>query len=290
MAGLYNAALPIMLYRLLSRLPLRVLYGVARVLSTLVYRVFRYRRDVVFENLRAAFPDYGEARIRKLAGGFYRDLGAVFAETVKLATLRPEDIRRRVRLENPEILDEADAGRPVLLLSAHFGNWEWLLQSCVLSLGWPMFAVYKPQRGAMGEFIRNLRARFGGVPVAHREVGAVVARQRRRRCLFALVADQAPKHAQGAFFIPFLGRRTAFSADVARIAATFKTPVFFIVCERRARGFYRARFKHLGTAEKGREQEFVRRYAAEIERCIVRDPSSWLWTHRRWKWRPPQGA
>ena len=279
-----------MFYRLLSRLPLGVLYALARVLSTLVYRVVRYRRDVVFKNLRAAFPDYDEARIRSLARGFYRDLGAVFAETVKLAAMRPEDVQRRVHLENPEVLDEADAGQPVLLLSAHFGNWEWLLQGCVLTLGWPMFAVYKPQRGFTGRFIRDLRARFGGVPVAHREVGAAIARQRRRRCLFAIVADQAPKHARGAFWIPFLGRRAAFGADVARLAAMFKTPVFFIVCERRARGFYRARFRPLGTAEKGREEEFVRRYAAEVERCILRDPQSWLWTHRRWKRRPPQGA
>lgn len=276
-----------MLYRLLSRLPLRVLYGVARVLSTLLHRVVRYRRDVVFENLRAAFPDYGEARIRSLAGRFYRDLGAVFAEAVKLATMRPEDVQRRVPLENPEILDQADAGRPVLLLSAHFGNWEWLLQSCVLSLGWPMFAVYKPQRGAAGVFVRDLRARFGAVPVAHRDVGAAVARQRRRRCLFAIVADQAPKRAEDAFWIPFLGRRVAFGADVARLAVMFRTPVFFIVCERRGRGLYKARFEPLGTAEKGREEEFMRRYAAAIERRILHDPQSWLWTHRRWKHRPP---
>ena len=279
-----------MIYRLLSRLPLRVLYAVARVLSWLVCRVFRYRRGTVLENLRAAFADYSEARIESLAGRFYRELGEVFAETVKLATMRPEELQRRMRLDNPEIFKEADAGRPVLLLSAHCGNWEWLLQSCVLSLGWPMFAVYKPQRGSAGAFIRRVRARFGGVPVPHREVGATIARQRRRRCLFAMIADQAPKRADGAYWVPFLGRPAAFVAEIARLAAMFKTPVFFVACERRGRGFYGARFERLGTVEQGREEEFIRRYAEAVERCIVRSPQSWLWTHRRWKHPPPENA
>ena len=276
-----------MMYRLLSRLPLCVLYAAARVLAWLACHVFRYRRDTVMANLRAAFPDFGEARIARLAGLFYRELGEVFVETVKLATMRPEELHRRLRLENPEIFDEAEAGKPVLLLSAHFGNWEWLLQSCVLSLGWPMFAVYKPQRGLAGAFIRGVRARFGGVLVPHREVGAAIARQRRRRCLFAMIADQAPKRADDACWVPFLGRPAAFGTEIARLAAMFKTPVFFVACERRGRGFYGARFERLGMVGRGREQEFIRRYAEAVERCIMRRPQSWLWTHRRWKHPPP---
>jgi len=279
-----------MLYRLLSRLPLGVLYALSRMFFWLMRDVFRYRRAVVRGNLRRAFPDAPAARIRELSAGFYRELADVAAETVKLASLDARDVRRRVQLDNPEILDEAGGDRPVLLLSAHFGNWEWLLQSCMLSLGWPMFAVHKPQRLGAGAFINDVRARFGAVPVRHREVGREVVRRRRRRCLFAVVADQEPKGARNACWTPLFGRPTAFSSEVARLAAMFRTPVFFVAAERCGRGHYRARFERLGVARKGKEDEFIRAYAAAVERCIRRRPQGWLWSHRRWKHAPPDGA
>ncbi len=276
-----------MLYRLLSRLPLGVLYAVSHALFWLLRHVVRYRRDTVYGNLRRAFPDDPAARIRQLSARCYRELAEVAAETIKLASLDSRELQRRVRLDNPEIFDEVREERPVLLLSAHFGNWEWLLQSCMLSLGWPMFAVHKPQRFGAGAFINRVRARFGATPVRHREVGTEIVRQRRRRCLFAIIADQWPKGGRNACWTPLFGRPTAFSAEVARLAAMFRTPVFFVAAERRGRGVYHARFERLGVVRKGHEEEFIRAYARAIERCVLRRPQSWLWTHRRWKHAPP---
>ena len=66
-----------MLYRLLGYLPFPLLYALAWLLYVILYYIARYRRLVVRENLRAAFPDRSEADLAKLAKSFYRQLAQV---------------------------------------------------------------------------------------------------------------------------------------------------------------------------------------------------------------------
>src|ERR1700732_1808638 len=83
--------------RLVARIPLRALYGVAGFLGWLAFRVFPYRERVVRENLTRAFPDFDEARLRSVMRGYYLGFAQMLVEVIKAVTLPVDEHRRRVR-------------------------------------------------------------------------------------------------------------------------------------------------------------------------------------------------
>ena len=149
--------------RLVSRLPLGLLYGFADFLGWLAFRVFPYREDIVRANLTKAFPDFDEHRLREVMRHYYTGFAQMLVEIVKSATLPAEEIRRRVRIINIEKPREYLAqGRSVLLVAAHQCNWEWMLLGLSLELGFPLDAAYKPLVDSWAEReMKKLRSRFG---------------------------------------------------------------------------------------------------------------------------------
>lgn len=147
----------------LARLPLPVLYGLADVIYVLLAYVVRYRWRVVHENLRNSFPEKPAAEIQQIRNTFYRNFTQVLVETLKLAAMPAAELKRRVWFSNPEVLERHfAAGRTVLGLSSHAGNWEWVLTSGAVWLSAHADGVYKPLSNPFFEsFLYELRTRTG---------------------------------------------------------------------------------------------------------------------------------
>ena len=88
----------------LSRLPFGVLYVLADVIFMLTYYIIGYRRKVVFDNLRKAFPEKNEAEIRHIAKGFYHNLTDIMVETLKGLTISADEVRQRIKVTNSEVI------------------------------------------------------------------------------------------------------------------------------------------------------------------------------------------
>src|SRR5690606_31433187 len=149
--------------RTLARLPMPVLHGLARFLAWLALHVFPYRQHVILENLRKAFPEMDERSLRNAMRAYYRGCADVLVEVVKAANLDADDIRSRVEPRNLEPVRELlSSGTPVLLVAAHQCNWEWLLLSLSLELGFRVDAAYKPLVNKWAEReLLAIRTRFG---------------------------------------------------------------------------------------------------------------------------------
>ncbi|HZQ63355.1 MAG TPA: hypothetical protein VFC24_18495, partial [Casimicrobiaceae bacterium] len=178
----------------LTRVPLRLLYGLGWFAYVLAFEIFRWRRGLAHANLRGAFPEKSEQEIETLLRQSYRNLGSMIAEAIYGFGASREEILERVLIENPELpLRYVQAGHSVVLLTGHFCNWEWLLSGTAAGLGIPIDAVYKPQRTqAVDRFLREARARFGGNPIPVKSFLHEVIRRRRNARVYALVADQTP--------------------------------------------------------------------------------------------------
>ena len=112
------------LLRLLSRLPLRVLYVISDLLFPLVYYVVRYRRGVVRENLRNSFPDRSEKERRQIERRFYRFFCDYAVETVKMITMSREEMLRRMHFEDTDLMDKAVETHPFCFLNFfEFKQW-----------------------------------------------------------------------------------------------------------------------------------------------------------------------
>ncbi|MEP7183186.1 MAG: lysophospholipid acyltransferase family protein [Betaproteobacteria bacterium] len=283
------------LLNLLTRVQLPVLYAIGRGASFVAYHVLRWRIGIAATNLRNAFPERSEAERMTILRQSYRNLGDLLAETFHGYAASADEMRSRVRLENPEVLtDWTDRGQSVVLLAAHFCNWEWLLLSASVQLGVPIDAVYKPQHVAFFDrFMRDGRARFGGNPIPHRSVMFEIAKRKGQARVYALVADQTPLREEEKHWTWFLNQDTAFYVGADKIARILKAPVLFVTMRREARGRYAARLEVLALPpyERSAERDIgalvIERYARALEAEIRECPADWLWIHRKWKYPKP---
>ena len=279
-----------LLLRLLSRLPLRLLYALTDVLYLLVYRLWRFRKTLTVDNLRRSFPAAMEAEIERIAAASYRSAFEMIAEVIKGATMPPAEIRQRMRINNLAALSPyLGAGRPVVLLASHHCNWEWLLLASSLELKVSVDAVYKPLRvAAIDRFMFETRSRFGGNPIAVRDFLVEVMKRRGSARIFALVADQTPPREEEKHWTRFLNQDTAFFVGADKIARIVRAPVFFVGIARTSRGHYEATLQLLAEPPySGEGTDIIERYARAAEAHIAQHPADWLWMYRKWKYKKP---
>ncbi|HEY2416344.1 MAG TPA: lysophospholipid acyltransferase family protein [Steroidobacteraceae bacterium] len=276
--------------RLVAHLPWEVLYPMTAVLAFILRHVLRYRVAVARANLCRCFPTFPPAEIESVLGAYYRHLGQVIAELMKLANISAEELRRRVRFTNSALVNaEINAGRSVILVAAHLANWEWQLQAVALEFKVPTDAAYKPlhSAGADRELLK-LRSRFGARMIAAKRLVRTVARRRRELHAIALMADQIPASSAGRQWVSFLGTDTAFYPGPAEIARMTGYATFFTAMRRTSRGHYEMTFYPLAAAGECLQPEiFTERYARILETQIRAEPADWMWTHRRWKLAAP---
>lgn len=284
-----------LLVRLLSKLPLPFLYTIGDAAFVVTYYLLRWRRTVAAENLRLSFPEKSETERAAILKQSYRNLGDLLAEVIWGFGATPEAIRCRVTIENPGLIsDRTRAGQPVLLMTAHFCNWEWQVLAGNVVLAKPLCPVYKPQRVAtIDRFLLEARSRFGSTPIPHKKFMRELIKRRREANVYAMVADQAPTIDEPKHWTRFLHQQTAFFMGPDTIARALQAPVLFVEMYRTRRGHYTMRASVLAEPPyaRGTSPALIERYARALEGEIRASPPDWLWVHRRWKYpMPASGA
>jgi KDO2-lipid IV(A) lauroyltransferase len=272
--------------RLFSRIPLSLWYPIARFLAWMAWRVIPYRRHVVLANLKASFPEWDEARRERVIRDYYRGFADMLVEVMRSLRLTPQELARRMRLANPQLVrDEVARGRPVLLVAAHQANWEWMLLGLSTQLGIPLDAAYKPLVDNWAEIeMRKLRGRFGARLIPAQELLGDIIKQRHAPRAIAMVADQEPVTSERKQWLRFLNRDTAFFLGPEEITRATKYAALFLRLRRTSRGHYEVEFVPLAAAgEPLQPGEFTARYAALVEAQIRESPADWPWSHKRWK-------
>ncbi len=271
--------------KLLSRLPLPVLYGLAPLLRAGVYRFAPSRRTIVVDNLRRAFPEH-EAAADSLIRQTYRNYADVAVEMLKSLTMKPADLTQRVRIEGTDLIDRClGRGEAVLVTMAHQCNIEWLLLTLCLQFEHPVEAIYRPLSDPRLEaLMSSIYVRFGGTLIDDRNVVKEVMRRRAVPRLVAIAADQAPNWHDETYWTEFLNQDTGFYYAPETLARFANFPVVFIGMQRIERGRYQARVQLLGEPpyrESG--HALLDRYIRAVETQIRAHPSDWFWFHNRWK-------
>ena len=276
--------------RVFSRIPLTIWYPIARFLAWMSWRVIPYRRHVVLANLTTSFPEWNEQQRERVIRDYYRGFGDMLVEVMRSLRLTPDELQRRVKLLNPELVRaEVAKGKPVLLVGAHQANWEWMLLGLSTQLGVPVDAAYKPLVDSWAETeMLKLRGRFGARLIPAPELLGDIIKQRHAPRAIAMVADQEPVTSERKQWLRFLNRDTAFFLGPEEISRATKYASFFTRLKRVARGHYEVEFLPLATAgESLAAGEFTARYARLVEEQIREAPADWPWSHKRWKLKKP---
>lgn len=279
--------------KLISRLPFPALYFFSDVLFVVAYHVAGYRKKVVFDNLKNSFPEKSEAEIRKVARGFYRNLADVIVETIKGYSISRTELKKRVKMKNPELLDRNfDMGRSCIAMLPHLCNWEWIGLACSIYLRLEIDVVYQRLvNKTANSFMWGVRTHFGAVPIEKKMVFRDLVKRKDVVKAIGMLADQSPARGENRYWTTFMNQDTAFFAGSEKIARRFGYPVYFIAMRRVKRGFYEMEFHTI--AEPPFEQPegwIMETFAKKAEEVIRNNPSDYLWSHKRWKLSKPETA
>ena len=154
--------------KLLSRIPFRMLYILSDGMFYLLYYIIRYRRKIVRKNLTESYPDKSLHETKHLEKAFYRFFMDMMLETCKLATISPDEIRRRMAFKNIEEVNATlRSGKSVAVYLGHYGNWEWVSSMPLwLEKGTIGAQIYhKLSNPNMDRLMLHIRERMGAVSV-----------------------------------------------------------------------------------------------------------------------------
>jgi Kdo2-lipid IVA lauroyltransferase/acyltransferase len=284
----------ILLLKALTRVPLRLLHGAATLIFYVAFYLVRWRREYTERDIDNAFPERSAVERAALLRQSYRRAADTLMEAVWGFGASAEALRARVTIDNPEVMQRcADAGRSVVLLTAHYANWEWLLLAAGVHFDIPIDVVYQPQRvGAIDEFFRGARSRFGSTLIPRKEFIYALMTHGSEPRAYALIADQTPKPPDPKLWLTFLHQDTAFFVGAGKIARFLDADVVYVDMERTGRGRYSVRFILLAEPPygDGADELIVKQYAQALERAVRRDPASFLWLQKKWKYPRPAEA
>jgi KDO2-lipid IV(A) lauroyltransferase len=277
---------------LITLLPLRILYIFSDFLYLLAYYLVRYRRKVVYENLKNSFPEKSDQERKKIERKFYRYLAEYFIESLYILNMSTEELLRRFSLKNPEVMIEKyNSGKDIIVGLAHYGNWEW---GTILPYLVPhkFIAVYRPlSNKVFDRLFIQLRSKYGGhiVPIKSTLRSLVEARKKGETFALYLLGDQRPIREDLGFWTTFLGQETPVITGIDRLSRKFDTQVYYLQVKRVRRGYYSVSYelitdkpteeKEMGVAEK-----FIRK----VESVIKEEPAYWFWSHKRWRYSPEE--
>ena len=279
---------------IITWLPLRVLYIISDIFFPVVYYIVGYRKNVVRLNLTRSFPDKTVKERRTIERRYYHFLCDLIVETIHEMHISEKDILRRMTFGNlQDIVEQNALNKSVMIMTAHYGNWEWLLAfSLYLPEKQPSNPIYKRLRNErFDKLFHQLRSRYGAKLIEKKDLLRVMFKLQKEKQVanFWMISDQTPNGKNLHYWTTFLNQDTATVTGTEQLARKFDYPVFYAEINRVKRGYYHCEFIPI-TLEptKTAEFEISEQYMRLLEKSIEAHPEFWLWSHRRWKYQRNQ--
>ena len=271
-------------------LPLKILYILSDILFFPMFYIVRYRRKLVYQNMKDSFPEKSEKEIRRMEKAFYHHFCDYIVETIKLLHISDKETRKRVKFHNTEALQEiVDNGGSCLMLLGHYGNWEFVPSVTLwMRKGSVIFAqIYRPLKNKwFDRFFLKLRGRYHSECIAKQDTLRSILRYKSsgRPSITGFMADQTPSPANIHHWVNFLNHDTPVFTGVEKIAHKVGFSVFYFDVEKIKRRYYSVTIREISKNPKETEEfEITNKYMEMMETTILRAPEYWLWTHNRWK-------
>ena len=278
--------------RLLCRLPYSLVLRLGSGIGFLHWFFGRSQRRRAIAQLQehlGASPDEAAAIARRMFG----NIGKTLLEVLYIPALTPEKLERWVTIENLHYLEEAmSAGKGTVLLTAHFGNWEWTAARLVRA-GFPVAAIAETQPNpGLDQLLNEYRGMVGLAPYARGNALVAAMKALKSGHILGFLADQDAK-ASGVF-VEFFGRPASTPQGPAVFAQRCGAPVVPAFIVRLPRKGHRIILSPPLYAEEADDPRQVivsltARMTQVMEERIRQYPDHWWWFQRRWITDPKTG-
>lgn len=277
------------LYQGIRLMPLKMAYALNRVLFGLLFRFdAKHRTRAIAHILHAGMARTSE-QAAKIARAAFISFGNLLAEIIKMdQAFKPEMISFR---SSPESYDRTFGAHKtnVIVVTAHYGNWELAGSFWATLSGYPMVSVMRPfSNPLIGKYI--LRGREAGNHQSISKDGGMrgLLRALRDGKTIAILADQHAAAREGGIETVFFGQPCRTHSSPARLHLKTGIPIVPQLTRRLdEKGHFEfimgdiIEYKPTDDREKD-IRTVTQMYTTALEKLIAQDPSQWLWAHRRW--------
>ena len=254
------------------------------------YHVFSYRVGVVRMNLRNSFPEKNSEELKGIEKRFYKHLSEVMLDSIVFSGLSRKKAMKRIVFDNLDETMQKIDNKSWIAALAHYGSWEYF-SAFPLWTPKEVVGVYRPLHSeAFDMYYNKMRSRFGLVPVPMSDLMRYIVRHREspRGFVLGLIADQTPPWGGIDYWYNFLNQKTPFFPGIDKTARKFHLPVIFVGLRKVSKAHYIAHMDVIyDGVERVPEHEITKRYVRKLEEMIVAAPEYWMWSHKRWKHKPP---
>jgi KDO2-lipid IV(A) lauroyltransferase len=271
-----------------SKLPYRLFYMLSDFFFFMVYHVVGYRKKVVYNNLKLVFPEKKEKEVLRIQKDFFKHMCDMFMEMVKTMNLSKDQVKKRYDIKNIEVIQEIEKTKSVLVVCAHYANWEWnvSMNNYVQSKG---YAVYqKIGNDYFDKWIKRVRERWNTTLITQKQTVKTVVRDKSIGVtgIFGMVSDQSPQAHRAQYWSEFMGIKVPIFNGAEIMARKMDLAVVFLKVSKVRRGYYQAEFIPITTSgSETAKNEITDTFLKLTEQQIREKPEHYLWTHRRWKHR-----
>jgi len=265
----------------------------SRKFSSFIAFVFFYfipiRKKVVINNLQNAFPEKKSSEIKSLAFKTYKSFAITLVEIMYLPYMSKKQLIDAVNCANPElIIEKYKQGKGVILLSSHFGNWEFIAISVAMQIGISLSVIVKPLRNPyVYEWMNGFRTKFNNEIVPLGISIRKTYQTLKEKKIVAMVADQrGPREGER---VDFFGREVSVYTGPASLAVKTGAPIIYGIPIRQKDYKYHTVLVEIPTndpdeKDEDKIKEISQRHTSYLEKIIREYPEQWLWMHNRWKY------
>jgi lipid A biosynthesis (KDO)2-(lauroyl)-lipid IVA acyltransferase len=249
----------------------------------------KYRHKVIRKNLRESFPDKTDKELSDIEKGFYHWFCDYLVETIKLMTMSPNTLRKRMKFTGMEKFNEVlKNGGSCAVYLGHYCNWEWItsipywipnnVQCCEL---------YHPlENETIDKLFKEVREKQNALCIPMQEsLRKIISFKRNSKSIVVgYIADQTPLWWNIHHWVDFLHHDTPVLTGAERIIRHTNQVSFYGYMRRPKRGYYECEMKLMTDClTKTSEFEITDIYFRMLEENIKNAPCYYLWSHNRWK-------
>ena len=270
---------------LIGKVPFDVFYILSDVLLLFVYRIFKYRIDTVQKNIKNSFPKHSLTQLMNIEKKFYRNFCDVLIENLLLYTISKKELKKRMKLLNPDIFNTLNnKNKGAILIGAHYNNWEWMSLSLGVYAKQDVFCVYKPLSNvAINSLMLKSRKRFGANIIPMSSFAKKVLENKHKATINLMLADQSPHKSKVDYYCKFLNQDTPVYLGPEKLVNAANLALLFIEVHRVKRVYYEMKIVPLSDKTNKEIGSKTILHVNHLEKIINDQPEYWLWSHKRWK-------
>ena len=273
----------------LKSLPLSLVRKIVVCLSFLAFKVFGVRRAIAMENLKHAFPEKDISELKVIAYKSFKNFLLTIMESLYTPKLSADELSAMIELENSEMLSNYMNGeRGKIILSAHFGNWEYLGQFIGINFKTRVPAIVKRMRNPLTDkhFVRSRNSyEYLYTLYMDKNIKEIYKVLIDGKPMIMLADQSAPPEA---LYVKFFNRWATVFQGPAVFALKCKSTIMMVLSIRNKNNTFKIIHEEIKTEDLKESSpeniyELTKRHVEVLEKYVRKYPEQWQWSHRRWK-------